>query len=194
VEESLLVAYRKKRQRKDFLVWTVSLLLLMGWLTSFALNEDFPENSKKVVAPKIASISQKYKCPESYLDKNSNDYCAKNSTVEVIEWRVSALNVSRINGFMGRELCFKVKLENLDESARTFAESDFRLRWPSGQVRDLWTDFSTSGTLDSAPLSSGGYATGRVCFNDPGESGEYMLIFKPSLKSERGIWFYNLTN
>lgn len=188
-----LDAYRKKRFRLDILIWTLSVFVILGWAINLDTTENISTTKVEHKEQNVVNEKPKYACPQNYLDKNDDDYCAENQVVEVLNWRVSSKEVSRVNSYMGRELCFKVRLDNLDEEARDFAESDFRLRWPSGQVHDLWTDFSVSGTLDSAPLASGGYASGKVCFKDPRETGEYMLIFKPSLDSERGIWFYNLS-
>ena len=134
-----------------------------------------------------------FQCPDYYLDKNKNDVCADASNkVEVLGWSVQVDKISQGESFLGKELCFSVYMVNNGTEARSFSESDFRLRWPSGQVRDFWTDFTT-GTLGSAPLSVGGYAKGKVCFEEPGEKGEHMLIFKPGWTSERGIWFFNLS-
>lgn len=183
--------YRNKRRKLDWVIWIFCLLLLFYWLGNSSVRDGFEASQDKKQV--VAKVEKKpFECPAAYLDKNEKDICAENNVVEVLNWRVEAGNISRKSTFIGREICFDVFLRNLDDEAREFSETDFRLRWPSGQVHDFWTDFSSGGTLESAPLASGGYAEGKVCFEDPREKGEYMLIFKPSLDKERGIWFYNI--
>lgn len=172
---------------------TVLIAAALGIFESSNSSDSQTQGSEEKIVQPTAEPSSEFDCPSSYLDMNEGDVCAnQRNEVVVDDWRVEAKGVSRSREFLGPEVCFEVFLRNLDSEARSFAESDFRLRWPSGQVHDFWTDFSSGGTLGSAPLAAGGYADGKVCFEDPREVGEYMLIFKPGIYSERGIWFYNL--
>ena len=41
-------------------------------------------------------------------------------------------------------------------------------------------------------MMPGGSASGNVCFDDPGQTGTYVGIYKDPLNPTRGIWLVHL--
>ena len=87
-------------------------------------------------------------------------------------------------------ICSDVELHNRSSQTKNFNVFDWKLQTPSGKVQSF--DF-TSATLHSGQLVVGGTTSGSVCFDDGGETGQFVLIWKPeAFRSDRGIWISRL--
>lgn len=91
-------------------------------------------------------------------------------------------------GVFGSGLCVNAAYQNVDNQTRRFSWTDWRLQLPNGVVTDAAFHVRPDA-LDSADLVAGGRVDGIVCFNDSGQKGQHILIWKPSLfERARGIW------
>lgn len=127
---------------------------------------------------------------KTYADQQSeNDHCAdQDGRVSVRDVVVSATALRRD---AQQNICTDVAYQNNGEETIAFNELDWRIQAPSGEVQNNL--FAGSGTLGSGDLVSGGHKAGTVCFDPLSGSGQFVLIYKPSVWSgERGIWLYQL--
>jgi hypothetical protein len=83
-------------------------------------------------------------------------------------------------------ICAAVSIGNLHSSTITYDEHDWSLQTPAGTVANA--NLVATGSLGSGQIMPGGSASGSVCFDDPGQTGTHVGIYKDPLKSTRGIW------
>jgi hypothetical protein len=90
-----------------------------------------------------------------------------------------------VNG--DNDICGDITYKNLNSSTLDYNPLDWRLQSPEGSVFDMNLD----GSLNSGTLIKDGSVTGTVCFDNPGQSGTYVGIYKPDFFSaKRGIWLF----
>jgi hypothetical protein len=58
-------------------------------------------------------------------------------------------------------------------------------------------DIGINSTLRGGQLIKGASAAGTVCFDDSGQSGQFILIWRPItfsglIRGDRGIWLFSL--
>jgi len=93
----------------------------------------------------------------------------------------------------GTSICAAVSIKNHNSSTISYNDLYWTLQTPSGEVVD--TNFSASPDLGSGNIIGGGTASGNVCFDDPGQSGKYVGIYKPDpFSAARGIWLFTLAS
>ncbi len=87
------------------------------------------------------------------------------------------------------DICGNITYKNLNSSTLDYDPLDWKLQSPAGSVVD--TNFD--GSLNSGTLIKDGSVTGTVCFDNPGQSGTYVGIYKPDpFSADRGIWLFTL--
>ena len=134
------------------------------------------------------------KNPPSYPDQQKTHDCVAlpDGSVSVANATVTATGWARTQDSIGdSSICADVSIKNNNTSTISYNEFDFKLQSPTGTVTD--PGFTLSGSLDSGDLVAGGTATGKVCFKDPGQTGTYVVIYKPNpFSASRGIWLVPL--
>jgi hypothetical protein len=128
----------------------------------------------------------------SYPDQQNLDVCADaNGEVRNFGLTVAAKNFRReSNRGLSPEICADVTYFNRSQATKDFNTFDWKLQTPSGVVQSFEL---TNATLSAGQLVSGGNKAGSVCFDDHGEKGQFVLIWKPSgLRSDRGVWLITL--
>lgn len=117
---------------------------------------------------------------------------APNGPIELSGFTTTVAGVARSTDALTRKLiCGDVTIRNRDNTAQRYSSFDFRLQTPGGDVKDA--TISTGATLDSGDLIAGGSKTGKVCWDDPGQRGQYVVIWKPDVfNADRGIWLVTL--
>jgi hypothetical protein len=83
-----------------------------------------------------------------------------------------------------------VNIGNFHSSTISYDEHYWSLQTPAGTAANA--DLAATGSLGSGQIMPGGSASGRVCFDDPGQTGTYVGIYKDPLKPTRGIWLVPL--
>ena len=123
----------------------------------------------------------------SYPDQQKLDHCANaGGTVENFGLTVMAVNFRRIQDptFAQPVICADVSYRNRDDETKNFNVFDWKLQTPSGRVQSFEL---TGATLHSGQIVAGGTTSGSVCFEDTGERGQFVLIWKPDpVRSDRG--------
>jgi hypothetical protein len=125
----------------------------------------------------------------SYAGRQKADkLAAADGSVQLSGYTTTVANVERTTDPLSRDLlCGDVTILNRDSDAQRYSTFDFRLQTPGGDVRDA--TITTGDGLDTGDLISGGTKTGKVCWEDPGQSGQYVVIWKPDVfNADRGIW------
>lgn len=102
--------------------------------------------------------------------------------------KVTASEVTPKNDTFGNLLCSMVVLKNDGDSEVTYNVFDWKLQYPSGDIKD--PTISDGDSLNHGEIAPGGTAEGNVCFEDDGDEGQYILISEGlfSFSSERGVW------
>jgi len=89
-------------------------------------------------------------------------------------------------------ICAAVKIVNHNNSTISYNERYWSLQSPNGTV--VHSNVGAAGGLGSGDLAAGGTVAGTVCFDDPGQTGPYMGIYKPDpLNPTRDTWLVQLT-
>ncbi|WP_181032558.1 MULTISPECIES: DUF4352 domain-containing protein [unclassified Arthrobacter] len=90
-------------------------------------------------------------------------------------------------------LCTTATLQNNSDETIDFNIFDWKLQSPSGTIRNS-TVVGSDNSLSSGEVAPGGTATGDVCFNDPAETGQFVVLYEPvfSFFSDRGAWINDL--
>jgi hypothetical protein len=87
-------------------------------------------------------------------------------------------------------ICAAVNIGNLHSSTISYNENYWSLQTPAGTAANA--DVAATGSLGSGQMMPGGSASGNVCFDDPGQTGTYVGIYKDPLNPTRGIWLVHL--
>jgi hypothetical protein len=132
------------------------------------------------------------KCNQDYPDKQKGDLCP-GSAIELSGYTTTFTKGTRVpegNDVFGKALiCAEISILNRDDKSQSYNEFDFKLQTPGGDVQDI-TIHSQEPKLGSGSLVTGGTKSGKVCFEDPGANGRYVVIWKPdSFNADRGLWF-----
>ncbi|HZK73078.1 MAG TPA: DUF4352 domain-containing protein [Clostridia bacterium] len=130
------------------------------------------------------------KNPPSYPDQQRTHDCVAlpDGSVSVANVTVTATGWARSQDSIGvSSICAAVTVKNNNTSTISYSEFNFKLQSPTGTVTDATITLSNS--LGSGDLVAGGNAAGQVCFQDPGQPGTYVGIYKPNpFSASRGIW------
>lgn len=126
--------------------------------------------------------------PPTYPDHQSTDCVAlPNNSVSIANTTVTATWSHQTDSFGTTDICAAVTVVNHNSSTISYNDLYWKLQSPSGAVTD--TNFSASNDLGSGSLVAGGTVSGNVCFDNPGQSGTYVGIYKPDpFNATRGIW------
>jgi hypothetical protein len=126
-------------------------------------------------------------CALSYAGKQGSDVCADSSgTVTTGDLTVNATPLATAGPRSGSlSLCSKVTLTNNGDDTQDYHAADFKIQNPSGEMNS-----PTSGTLHTAAaLAAGGTETGTICDDRALWSGQYAVIYEPSVGgSRRDVW------
>lgn len=132
-------------------------------------------------------------CDRTYPDKQDRDRCPGDE-VRFSGFTASVTGITRTTdpAFDSALVCADVALANRDDKTQRYSEFTFRLQTPAGEVNDI-TFHSFKPELGSGDLVSGGSKAGKVCWEDPGQPGEHIVIWKPdSFNADRALWFTTL--
>jgi hypothetical protein len=88
-------------------------------------------------------------------------------------------------------ICAAVNIVSLSSLTISYNEHYWSLQTPAGSVGNA--NLAAAGGLGSGELIQGGSASGNVCFDDPGQTGTYVGIYKNPLNPTRGIWLVPFT-
>jgi hypothetical protein len=115
----------------------------------------------------------------------SNNTVAVDHTVVLAKWSLTT------NRFGFKDLCAAVSITNQNKSRYFFNDFNMTLRPPQGSVRVL--NFTAKDALNDGFIPTGGRASGNICFDYFGQSGEYVAMYTPHPRSSiRGIWIIDL--
>jgi hypothetical protein len=132
------------------------------------------------------------KCGADYPDKQKNDQCPGQS-IDISGYTTTISGMTKVSkdAFGDPLLCVDVSITNRDKASQPYNEYNFSLQTPGGDVQDP-TMHTQEPKLGSGTLVNGGSKAGKVCFENPGETGKYIVIWKPdAFNDDRGLWFYN---
>lgn len=133
------------------------------------------------------------KNPPSYPDQQTTHDCVAlpDSSVSVANATVTATWAKAQDPTGSNQICAAVTIKNHNTSTISFNEFDFKLQSPSGKVEDAGVAFTNA--LNSGDIVGGGTTSGNICFDDPGQAGTYVGIYKPDpFSADRGIWLVPL--
>jgi len=88
-------------------------------------------------------------------------------------------------------ICAAIHIINLSDSTISYSDHYWSLQTPGGIVANA--NSVATGGLGSGVLGMAGMASGSVCFDDSGQTGTYVGIYKNPLNPARGIWLVPLT-
>lgn len=89
-------------------------------------------------------------------------------------------------------ICASVKIVNHNNSTISYNERYWSLQSPNGTVVQH-SNVGAVGGLGSGDLVAGGTVAGTACFDDPGQTGPYMGIYKPDpLNPTKASWIVTL--
>jgi len=134
------------------------------------------------------------KSPPSYPDQQKTHDCVAlpDGSASINGTTVTATGWTRSQDSIGdSSICADATIKNNNTSTVSYSEFDFKLQSPSGTVNDA--SITLEQSLGTGDLVAGGTASGRVCFEDPGQTGTYVAIYKPSaFLASRAIWLVQL--
>jgi Domain of unknown function (DUF4352) len=127
-----------------------------------------------------------------YPDKQATDCVAlPNNSVALANTVVTATWARSQDSIGDAVICARVTIKNNNSSTISYNELYWKLQTPSGAVLD--SSYAETNPLNSGDLVGGGTASGNVCFDDPGTTGNYVGIYKPDpYNATRGIWLFPL--
>ncbi len=127
----------------------------------------------------------------TFPGKKDRDVAVKpGDEVQLSDWATTAGALkSRTDPGFGKQLCAPVTMLNRDDSAQDYSSFSWQLQGPSGDTRDLAISESNNA-FGSGTLAPGGKKTGTLCWDNPGESGTYVVLWQPDQFSSdaRGAW------
>lgn len=181
--------YRKKR------FWLLGMIVLVVIIAvaASAGSKKSPNSSSGESANSHANTGC-VSSPPSYPDHQSTDCVApSDGSVGVANATATATWAHTTSSLGSNVICASVTIKNHNSSTISYNDLYWKLQTPSGKVEDA--DFETpNGATDlgSGNIVAGGSTTGTVCFDDPGQSGTYVGIYKPDpFQANRGIWLFS---
>jgi len=129
----------------------------------------------------------------AYPGKQKDDrLAAPDGSIQLSGYTTTVSDIGRSSDGLSRKLiCATVSIRNRDTRTQRYSQFDFRLQTPGGEVKD--STLTLQNSLDSGDLIAGGSKSGKVCWEDPGQSGQYVVIWKPdAFNADRGIWLVTL--
>ena len=116
----------------------------------------------------------------------SNDTAFVDHTVVSAKWSLTA------DKFGFTNLCAAVTIRNENKTTYFFNDFNMTLRPPNSNVTVL--NFTAKHALEDGFIAPGGRATGNICFDYFGQSGQYVAMYSPRANSSiRGIWLVDLS-
>jgi Domain of unknown function (DUF4352) len=128
----------------------------------------------------------------SYPGSKPTDCVAlSNSTVVVDHTLVRAKWSLTADKFGFTNLCAAVTILNQNKTTYFFNDFNMTLRPPNGSVTVL--NFTAKHALEDGFIAPGKTASGNICFDYFGKSGQYVAMYTPRAHSSiRGIWLVNI--
>ncbi len=127
----------------------------------------------------------------TFPGKKDRDMAVKpGDEVQLSDWTTTAGALkSRTDPGFGKQLCAPVTMLNRDDSAQDYNSYSWQLQSPSGDTKDLAISESNNA-FGSGTLAPGGTKTGTLCWDNPGDSGTYVVLWQPDQFSSdaRGAW------
>ncbi len=127
----------------------------------------------------------------SFPGKKDRDVAVKpGDEVQLSDWTTTAGALkSRTDPGFGKQLCAPVTMLNRDDAAQDYNSYSWQLQSPSGDTKDLAISESNNA-FGSGTLAPGGKKTGTLCWDNPGDSGTYVVLWQPDQFSSdaRGAW------
>ncbi len=127
----------------------------------------------------------------AFPGKKDRDIAVKpGDEVQLSDWTTTAGALkSRTDPGFGKQLCAPVTMLNRDESSQDYNSFSWQLQSPSGDTKDLAISESNNA-FGNGTLAPGGKKTGTLCWDNPGESGTYVVLWQPDQFSSdaRGAW------
>lgn len=154
--------------------------------------EQQPEAPAATEAPATTAKKASAKCNRDYPDKQPKDQCP-GEAVQLSGYTTSVTDARRVgNDPFGKLICANTAIENRDTKSQPYNEYDFSIQFPSGDVQSP-TIHSQEPKLGSGTLVNGGKKSGVVCFEDNGQTGNAIIIWKPdAFAADRALWFIGL--
>ncbi|MHB8438227.1 MAG: DUF4352 domain-containing protein [Acidimicrobiales bacterium] len=132
--------------------------------------------------------------PPTYPDHQSTDCVAPASgAVGIANATATAAWATATTELGTKVICATVSIKNHNTGTISYNDLYWKLQAPSGKVEDADFQTASGGTgLGSGDIVAGGSTSGQVCFDDPGQAGVYVGIYKPDpFQSNRGIWLFS---
>ena len=156
-----------------------------------------PKATKPKPKPAALTCAKRY---ASYPDHQPANDCVAVPNLAPLSGHVAIANTTvnatwsqQPDPLGGTSICVAVSIKNHNRSTISYNDLYWSLQTPSGKVVD--TNFTASSDLGSGNIVGGGTASGNVCFDDPGQSGKYVGIYKPDpFSAARGIWLFTLAS
>ncbi len=127
----------------------------------------------------------------TFPGKKDRDVAVKpGDEVQLSDWSTTAgVLKSRTDPGFGKQLCAPVTMLNRDDASQDYNSYSWQLQSPSGDTKDLAISESNNA-FGSGTLAPGGKKTGTLCWDNPGDSGTYVVLWQPDQFSSdaRGAW------
>ena len=125
-----------------------------------------------------------------YPGAKKHDRLAVTGTpLDMAGWQVTVSPLTRSPGWLsGTNLCSTVTMKNMVNREQRFMSINWTLQTASGTTENV-VYTGSDNDLSSGTLVEAGHTEGEVCFTDKHTGpGLYVLIWKPSFDTERGIF------
>ena len=110
-----------------------------------------------------------------------NSTVAVDHTVVLAKWSLTA------DRFGFTNLCAAVTIRNQNRTNYYFNDFNMTLRPPDGKLTVL--NFTAKRALNDGFIPIGGKASGNICFDYFGQSGQYVAMYAPHpMTTIRGVW------
>ncbi len=141
-------------------------------------------NSLDALAPKAGRPSG-YHGP-AYPGMLVQDHvaAASGASIVALDETLVAGDLTRTASYFGPTVCSPVSVTNHSTTTKDVGPAEWKLQQPDGVVET----FAITGTLRGGQLAPGGTASGTVCFADTAQSGTFVLLWQPLLRTPRGVW------
>ncbi len=167
----------------------VGLVVVLTHRSPDARADQSPPSSASVPRPTTPG-PQRERIP--YPGYSASDVIANSAGVAVIRGVTAKLHDATIStDVFGQEtLCASVSLQNGSPSQLNYDSENWGIQSPTGDVQQP-SLVDSSEDLSDGQLIPGGTVSGKLCFDDPGQAGVYIVSFRPELgvnPSGRVVW------